>query len=84
MPLLSNSETMLKPKDMETPHLACLLVFTNFFRKIDFELMMSLLSRHRNNKHYCHVTGTGVWGRSLQHSKIFAFFCKNNLILGLL
>ena len=25
----------------------------------------------------------GVWGRSPQHTKNFAFFCKNNLILGL-
>ena len=27
--------------------------------------------------------GLGVWGRSPQRSKIFAFFCKYNLILGL-
>ena len=27
--------------------------------------------------------GTGVWGQSLQRSKILHFFCKNNLILGL-
>ena len=27
--------------------------------------------------------GTGVWGRSPQHTKVLHFFWKNNLILGL-